>query len=449
LKGFRLRSAREIIEEAFSHHREGRLDDAAFIYERLLGYMDEPDPNVLYAYGTLLLAQGKMGLGLHLLKEAAAGFPNHAPTWSNMGCAFKHFGRDEMALAAFAEATRLEPEGPENLSNLAGFWINKGEPQKVIEYAKRAVKLKPGSPQAHNHLALGLMEAGVFSKPTWQHYEHRWSLPERVKDQRPFICPKWTGKRVGTLAIHGEQGLGDEILFMGCFAEVAKRVDRILIECAPRLVQMFREAFGVPCYGTHAELIAAQGEPDAYIAMGSLPGLVGLPSGKPYLPRPELERRDKSLVGITWRGGTAKTNKRERSLKLEQLRPILDVPGVDFISVQYGGPEVTVEARAAGINTMNCADFEDLCSRAGYCDLVISVCQTAVHAAGAMGVPTWVLTPKKCAWRYAGKGERMRWYDSVRLFRQGDDERWEPVIERIAVELAERYAVTEPMALRA
>lgn len=431
-----MRQAREIIEEAFSYHRAGRLDEAAHVYEQLLGCMDEPDANVLYGFGTLLQAQGRHGLGLHLLKAAAAAYPQHAPTWTNMGVAFKNLGRDEMALAAYQEALKLEPDAAETWSNLAGWYVNRGTPEKLVECARKAVRLNPSSPQAHNHLALGLFESGIFTKAAWQHYEHRWSLPERIKDQRPYTAPKWTGKRVKTLAIHGEQGLGDEILFMGCLENAKRRADRIVVECASRLVGIFEGSLGVPCYATHEELIAAEGEPDAYIPMGSLPGVVGMPSGKPYLKRTYGKPGRRPVIGIAWRGGTAKTNKRERSIKLEDFAPILDCPDVDFVSVQYGGDEVTEEAEASGLRHRDGTDFETLCAMTGRCDLIITVCQTAVHVAGAMGIPCWVLTPKRCAWRYAGKGERMRWYDSVRLFRQGDDEKWAPVIERVARELA-------------
>ena len=87
-------------------------------------------------------------------------------------------------------------------------------------------------------------------------------------------------------------------------------------------------------------------------------------------------------------------------------------------------------------------DFDAAHSAIASCDLIITVQQTAVHQAGAMGIPCWVLTPKGTSWQFtAAHGDRMIWYDSVRLFRQGDDEKWEPVIERIAQELRGQYAV--------
>jgi Tfp pilus assembly protein PilF len=435
-----LRTVREIIEEAFALHEKGDFVGAGAVYDHLLGITAGEDANVLYAYGTLLATEGHNGLAMHLLKAAIAVYPDHAPSWTNLALALKNFGNDKAAQFALDKALELEPEAPEALNNMAGLYINQGQPEKVIEWAARAVEKAPDKPSPHNHLALGLLEAGRYAE-AWPHYEHRWNLPDRIAQQRPYKAPKWTGEKVGTLAIHGEQGLGDEILFMGCFKEAARRADRVVIECAPRLVDLFHASFSVPCYGTHAELIASEGEPDAYVSMGSLPGIVGMPSGESYLVPPIMHfDQARPTVALAWKGGTPKTNKRERSLKLEQLRPLLEVPGINFVSVQYGGDSVTEEAKAAGLNHFPNPDLEIISGRIGACNLVISVCQTAVHLAGAFGKPCWVLTPKRCAWRYAGGVTQMPWYKSVTLYRQDDTELWGPVIERIAADLRLRYA---------
>jgi len=68
---------------------------------------------------------------------------------------------------------------------------------------------------------------------------------------------------------------------------------------------------------------------------------------------------------------------------------------------------------------------------------VISVSNTTVHIAGAMGVPTWVLlnaVPLSCWMR---DGEESPWYPSVRLFRQTEAGEWDDVVGRAARELTE------------
>lgn len=430
-----MRSSQEIIKQAVGLFNAGRLDEAGEIYERLLAFIDEPEFNILLGLGTIYASQARHGLGIHFIRQALAINDEFPQPWNNLGLALKSVGRDQASLECYERVIAIDPKNPEGLCNLAGWHVNRGEPAKVIDFARKALAVSPELPDAHLHLALGLLEAARYAE-AWPHYEYRWSIREKLKDRRPYNAPRWTGETVGTLAIHGEQGLGDEIMFMGCFQEAAKRARRVVVECAGRLIPLFQSSFDAAFYPDHARLIEFEGEPDAYAAMGSLPGIVGMPDGLQYLRASPSDRSQAFRVGIAWRGGSEKTNKRERSLKPEQLCPIIEAfPAAEFVSVQYGDPfETGSRAQNLGIKARP-TDFDTIVADIASCDLVISVCQTAVHLAGAMGIPCWVLTPKAHAWRYAGGGEEMAWYKSVRLIRQGDDEQWGPVIARIAQDL--------------
>lgn len=432
-----MRTAQQILEEGFQHHVAGNHEEAQRIYDRLLGYTDGDDANVLYAYGTLLAAHEHYGLSAYMLGQAIRLYPQHVQAWTNLAVSLMRLGRDEAALAAFDEALKLGDD-PEIHVNLSGYWVNRGRPEKVVEHAAKALAALPDNPNAHNHMALGLLEFGRYDE-AWPHYVYRWELPERKKDKRPYTCPKWTGERVGLLAIHGEQGLGDEIMFMGCLDAAAQRVDAVVIEAAKRLVPIFGAAFGQPCYPDHASLLVGAGrEPDAHIAMGDLPAVVGMPSGRAYMPRRGTVVPGR--VGLAWRGGNDRTHKRPRSMPIETMKPLLAVPGVEFVSVQYG--EWDHEAESIGLETRGIGrDLEAAQALIASCDLVVTVTQTAVHQAGAMGVPCWVMVPTECSWQFSPAfGDRMRWYDSVRLFRQQGEEGWEPVVERVRAALEARYA---------
>lgn len=425
----------EAVERGLACLRDGDLGQAESIFDQLLCQIDKPDINVIMGYGTTLLAQQRYGLGTVLLQTALSMRQDIPQLWTNYACALKFLGRDEQSLAAYQRSMDLEPNAPDTLAGIAGFWINKAEPGKVVDYARQALASDPNHHAAHMHLALGLLEQGRFDE-AWSHYEHRWETLERLKDQRPYAAPRWTGEHVRTLAIHGEQGLGDEIMFMAAFERAKSRADRIVIECASRLIPLFERSFEVPCYPDHASLIEAEGEPDACIAMGSLWGVVGTPvDAKPYLKR-ETTTSWPGRVGIAWKGGTIKTSGKERTLSLEDFKPILAVQGVEFVSVQYGDDS---ECEAYAIKPLVAKDFDAIQGRIEQCDLVITVCQTAVHQAGGLGVPCWVLTPRKAAWRYCG--ETMPWYPSVEMFRQSPEETdWHYIIQNVANALRERYA---------
>lgn len=428
-----MRAAKDVIIDIFKLHESGNLDAAETAYDQLLCQIEQPDPNLLYGYGSLLVSKERFGLGINMLRAAATLAPSHVGIWTNIGVGYKHIGRDDLAIDAYEKAYKLAPNSQEVLACIAGYWVNRGEPAKVVEFARRSLAINPDEPAAHMHLALGLLEQGKFEE-AWPHYETRWDTVERKKHKRPYTCPKWDGSYVGKLSIHGEQGLGDEILFMSLFRAAQARVGSVVIECATRLVPIFEESFGVKCYPNHASLIAAEGEPDAHIAMASLPIHLGLPDGKPFLERNHVfDFPKKRRIGIAWRGGILRTNHRYRTVELKDFAPIFETTDAEFVSVQYGPDEIDAEAKKCGLTT-GPRDLISLQNRIASCDLVISVCQTAVHQAGAMGVPCYTLVPKRCAWRYCGES-MLPWYESVRFFRQKKDGEWASVIKAIAKEL--------------
>lgn len=421
---------------AGKEHQAGNLDVAEAMYDSLLTQMGQPpDINLLYFYGTLLVQREKFGLGISMLLMANSLYDQHPGVLCNLGLAFKYIGRQDKALEFYEKAYSIE-QSVEVLCGLSGYYVNQDESKLCEKYARQALA-KSDHPSAHTHLGMALLEQGRFEE-AWPHYEHRWQSADRIKWIRGYTSPEWKGERVKKLVIHGEQGLGDEILFLSLFHRAKELAEEIVIECAVPLTGIVSKAFNCRCYGTEAELKASESPENAHIAMGSLPMILGLPSGAPFMPRPNIVATGRPIIGLAWRGGTIRTNKDFRTIQASQFKPIIDSVAADFISIQYGGDYVDEEAEGLAIKT-GPRDLDSLHYRIGICDLVITVCQTAVHQAGAMGVPCWVLTPRKSAWRYCGKN-MLPWYSSVELFKQRGNEHWEVVIHRIARRLRERYA---------
>jgi ADP-heptose:LPS heptosyltransferase len=77
-------------------------------------------------------------------------------------------------------------------------------------------------------------------------------------------------------------------------------------------------------------------------------------------------------------------------------------------------------------------------------DLVISVDSMPAHLAGALGVPVWTLLHHEPDWRWMARGERTAWYPTMRLFRQPRPGDWEPVLARVAGELAHAARTAQP-----
>jgi ADP-heptose:LPS heptosyltransferase len=150
--------------------------------------------------------------------------------------------------------------------------------------------------------------------------------------------------------------------------------------------------------------------------------------------RDRLDVKNKRVVGLSWRGGTPKTRGHLRSVSLELLAPLLAQDAV-FVSLQHGVDSRGLEAAGGRIRTFPdvTESLDDLAALMGALDLIVSVDNTNVNLAGALNRPIWALLSASPEWRYGLRRESMPWYPSAKLFRQGDDRRWKPVIEQVAV----------------
>ena len=252
------------------------------------------------------------------------------------------------------------------------------------------------------------------------------------------------------------------------FGELGRRVPRVALMCDPRLGALFRRSF--PAFDVIAEPRGSQGERakslpaiDCAIAAGSLGRRFrrrrqDFPSHSGHLtPDPEKTAAWKARlqvlgpgvkVGISWVGGMQKTGRSRRSLSLAQLQPVLETSGVSWVSLQYtpcaaeiaalsaaGGPRI---AEFPGVT----GNMDDLASLVAALDLVVSVCNTTVHVAGAIGKEVLVMAPFVPEWRYGMRGERMPWYPSARVFRQARYGAWDEVLAEVAAALPSRKTLS-------
>ena len=195
---------------------------------------------------------------------------------------------------------------------------------------------------------------------------------------------------------------------------------------------------------------------DYHIRALSLPRVFGtdlasIPNNVPYLhAEPErIKRWSDRLpktgvlnVGLVWAGNPTQARDRYRSISLEVLAPILDLHGIQFVSLQKGAAEAELRTLAPAMKVMNLGaeleDFADTAAAIDQLDLVISVCTSVAHIAGAMGKPVWVMLARPAAERWLEEREDSPWYTTMRLFRQTRRMQWVDVVLRVRAELQER-----------
>jgi len=361
---------------------------------------------------------------------------------------------------ALASLEALLAESPGQPHVLNGIGLQLWALGRVREAAGRfaaAYEADPGFAAANANLSYVCLLLGDFARG-WRHQGNKWRGGELKKHPRSFDCPLWQGEPLAgrSLLVWSEQGLGDQIMYASMFADLVARGAGGVFECHPRLAPLFARSFAPSTVLARGDARLPGMRFDFHAPMSALGeylrgGWDAFPRHQGYL-KPDAARREAwrarldalgpgLKVGISWRGGTANTGGAARSSALADWRALLGVPGASFVSLQYGKCEPEIERlRAGGLELAHWReavdDFEECAALVSELDLVISVCTSVIHLAGALGRPVWVLVPARPGWRYLVEGEAMPWYPSARLLRQERDDDWLPVISRAAGDLA-------------
>jgi len=425
-------------------HAAGKWEKATEIYNQCIGHMPE-DSFALYMIGTMFTHMKLNGFAIPFLRNSVALDPTRWEAWHNLGVAYRMEEHSERALGAYAKGIAINDQNADLLSMMAGGHINEGKPERAVYWSDKALAIEPDNVHARNHKALALLEMGEY-KEGWEYYSTRWEVPDKIPMKRHYPGPRWNGEKVGTLVIHGEQGLGDEVLFTSCIEDIRHLADNIVIECATRLTTLFERSFGVPCYAVETEIADAGIIPDAWVPMGDLPRfcrnkLEDFP-GTPFLKadservkywRGMMESQGAGpYVLLAYLGGTKATSQGVRNPPLSFWKGILK-QDVTFISGQYTpGANKLAEEWDIPHWQESIDDLDEFAALVEASDLVISVCQTAIHFAGGLGKDCWCITPDKFAWRYS---DGMPWYASVSLFMKDGD--WGKPFSQIERKLAD------------
>ncbi|MEQ8733652.1 MAG: tetratricopeptide repeat protein [Rhodospirillaceae bacterium] len=492
-----------------AHFNKGNLcrdikhpEQATLAYESALK-IDPGYGDAILNLGCVLYDEGHMEAALPHFKKLIEIAPQFAKAHYNLAKCFGALNRLEEAHQAIGKALRLQPDDPDTHFVAAGLSAGTKNLEAAVHHIETAIKLRPNWSAAYtnygNYLAaldrqsqavnaydkalsfdpknvnakvnrsLALLSLGDFEKG-WKDYRLRADSDAPYYRNMDLCIPRWSGENVQgrRVLIWGEQGLGEEILYAGLLAELAKSAENCKLLCSSKLLTLFKRSFS----GIENLSIEA-GRPDEmstdtlrqfdfHLSLADLgaifrPTAASFPHPTPYLVadsdksqliRQDLEAKygkEMQFVGLSWASSNA-TIGSDKTIPLDQWKNLLTLPDLTFLNAQYGEAANDVHHLprnlAKFIITLDSidldGDLDDTLALLAAVDLVLTCSNTAAHLAGGAGLNTWVVVPAGRArlWYWSAAGERTRWYESVKIYRKPINGLWTSPIRKISRDLS-------------
>lgn len=472
------------IEAAFSQNDLTRVE--ALLWPALDQF---PKESRLWFYGGCVLFKAARVASAAAHFERAIQLDETPFVYSNLGACYRRLNLHEEGLEILRQAHERAPNYAPTLVNLGSMYVNEGCPEEGIPYLEKA-KATSDERGAIWNLGLLYLESARFAEG-FDHYRQGVS---HERAARSFGSSKGTipepemltpelfeehggkGKRI---VVWGEQGIGDELMF-GTILEDMRKDFEVVFECHPRLQRLHNNAHpNLKLYPTRKEEwiswpIEQKEIFDFKCAIGDMASYYRRSldafkdhwkqAGATYRANPEeimryrehllSEAGGRPIVALGTRGGVMQTARQYRTIRTQEIDRLMKETDAYFVSIDYDDmfglanyiSETHGEGRFRWVPTITQHwDYDHLAALLAACDMTVTVCQSAAHLSAGMGLKTRVLTPIRCAWRYAQiKEEPDLWYwypdEDIKLIRQDDPKSWDHPINRIISDINELKA---------
>lgn len=438
----------------------GKLDQATEASEKAISLA----PNMPEAFTTLgvILNHKKMYKeAIEAHSKALSIHPNFVKALVNLSTVYQHQGEFEKAMLMCKKAISIKPDFSEAYVNMGTILSAQGKLSDAISAFDKAIDLCPNYAEALDSLGRlywlneNFDKAFVLMEWRWQKKQKSIGLEFKSDTQT------WDGSNNRKVFVWKEQGIGDEIMFSSIFSELVEKSAQVIVECDTRLLNLYQRSFPKSVKFIDDRNNIEPAEYDAQIAIASLPKFLrkdinDFADAAAGWLKPDLIKTQKlrqkvgpnakdCVIGISWNTKANGPKSIHRSMSLEALVPYLKkIPG-NYVNLQYGdaSSDVLNISHSANFDIMTIdeidlfQDIDGLAALISACDLVISIDNSTVHLAGALGVDTRVLLPKVADERWGLSKSDSYWYDNVTLYRQEIQGDWSGPLSRLVADLTQ------------
>ena len=431
-----------------------QLDQAQALLNRALK-MAPQNLHAKFGLGRLMEAkrqyQDAVGYYREVLKQESQ---HHAARVGYANCC--------IALGSFAEASDiyrdvLQRTGDQHIHRNLGIAAMQQNDLALAEsHFKKLLEAFPEDPDAHSQMATALLKQERFADG-WPYYERR--LENFFGHHQLYAAdlPIWDGSGGKKVLVWSEEGPGDIAMFASIIPRLLSCSAQVTLAVEARFHTLFRRSFGADLKLIALDEIERVRE-DEYDARIAIAGCMRFfrdgadsfaETAKGYL-QPDGDRvsryretlsaaaADRKLIAISWRS-FSKENGEQRSIPLRQLLSAIPSDQYLPVNLQYGdvGAEVA-EAHAAGHHLITLPnldvtqDVDGLVAAIAACDYQVSIDNTAVHLAGAIGADQMVLLPFASNWRWGLGRNGSLFYQNTRLTSQSKMADWSGPLSKLS-----------------
>ena len=412
------------------------------------------------ARGMSLLSLGKFEDAIAAFDRALFLDPVLSQALCHRGIAYQRTCQYRQGLDDFNRCIQLEPTNSIIYFNRGSLLFQSGDIAGALASYDSAILLDPSNAEAQFNKALLLLSQKEFQRG-WDLYEWRFVNPREPQAKLRTALPIWEPQnpRHRRVLLWAEQGVGDQILFGTMLIDAKAQIPLMTVMLDQRLIPIFELSLPDVNF-LPLNLPINEDDFDAHFSLMSLgciyrqneydflhlsPQYLLSNLDRTEILRRKLAAKGELICGIFWKSRQAKRGLK-KSLDLVDLLPILKIPGIKFVNLQYG--DTVEDCRAlreqTGVQLINCDEvdnFNDLEGHAALiqaCNFVVGCSNTSAHLVGALGKKMYLALAHGDGtfWYWANEvEERSLWYPSIKIYRQLQLGNWAEPIKAIRAEI--------------
>ena len=432
-----------------------RYEEATKVY--LLGLKIQPKEfTLLYNLGITYLNQFDYDNALQYMNLALNQNNQSINLWLTIAVCYAKKRDLDAAFSCIKEAEKINPNNLLVPFQMGSLLLQQDRNEEAIDWLNKVINKEPEHIEANYHIGLIYLKKEKYQEAV-RYYRYRIKrLNQRFGKFNDFDLPKLSKDL--EVVISWEQGIGDEILYLGLLKNIQKKIKSITYISQDKLcdwiklnfsdIQVIKETESVNYLQVNPSLIQLNiGSLMAYIEnwddFFKIPSVWKVDENlyKKYLQK--YKQNNEKILGISWMSANKKIGD-EKSIPLNKLASI--IRNNKTISLQYGDvlDEINYVNQENAINIIQddeldyFNDINSLAALISICDIVVTCSNVTAHIAGRLGIKTYLMIPKFFGniWYWNESQNQSKWYPSVTIVRQKKDMSWDDPIQEVKKQLS-------------